>query len=710
MTGSSSSDEPTGLLALDTLPASARIGAGSAALAALPGLTHFFGDRDIVPLSNGCAGAIGWGMKSSGEIAAAFARRTGQPFARLEDGFMRSVGLGKHGAPSVSIVADDVGIYYDAAGPSRLEHILLDRAANCAHIRRRGAAALERWREEGLSKYNVGHIDPPDGARGRIILVDQVAGDRSLQASGAGAGQRVFSAMLARAREEGHDGRIALRAHPDVLAGKAKGFLADAAIAAGIPIIADHCTPKALLAEALGVWTVSSALGFEALLHGVPVTTFAAPFYAGWGLTRDLADTGVAMAAFARRGRHLDVVELFAATFLLYARYADPIRRKACDFDTAVDRILDWRARDQELAGPRLICFGFSPWKRRNCAALLAGSNHNIQFRGAPNFLGARHLPRAGEANVLVWGQKETAGFRRALKLRGLGLSRVEDGFIRSVGLGSDLLGPGSLVLDGEHLYFDIRRRGRLEQILATEQFSPALRRRAESLIDRLIDAGVTKYNLGTSAHDLRAQANGRSVVLVAEQVPDDAAIRYGGGIVAPNLGLLRAVRNARPEAFIVYKEHPDLVSGNRRGRVPVRSLLDHADAVLSTGDLGPLYAQIDEIHVISSLAGFEALLRGVKVTTWGVPFYAGWGLTEDRAPCRRRTRRLSLPELVAGALILYPRYIDPVTLIPCSVEEFVDIITSERAAPALRHAPRSLSRPRRYISALLGWRRPQGA
>jgi len=68
-------------------------------------------------------------------------------------------------------------------------------------------------------------------------------------------------------------------------------------------------------------------------------------------------------------------------------------------------------------------------------------------------------------------------------------------------------------------------------------------------------------------------------------------------------------------------------------------------------------------------------LLRGVPVTCWGTPFYAGWGLTEDRAPLPpgRRGVPRTLDELVAAALILYPRYLDPVTLLPCPPEVMME-------------------------------------
>ena len=73
---------------------------------------------------------------------------------------------------------------------------------------------------------------------------------------------------------------------------------------------------------------------------------------------------------------------------------------------------------------------------------------------------------------------------------------------------------------------------------------------------------------------------------------------------------------------------------------------------------MGTLLTQVDEVHVLTSLAGFEALLRGKLVACYGLPFYAGWGLTQDVVTLPRRRRRLSLNELIAGTLIVYPTYV----------------------------------------------------
>jgi capsular polysaccharide export protein len=95
---------------------------------------------------------------------------------------------------------------------------------------------------------------------------------------------------------------------------------------------------------------------------------------------------------------------------------------------------------------------------------------------------------------------------------------------------------------------------------------------------------------------------------------------------------------------------------------------------------MGQLLAAVDEVHVLTSLAGFEALLRGRKVVTYGQPFYAGWGLTEDQCPPPRRTRRLDLDALCAGALILYPSYVSASTGRYCTPERVLLELAQRRA------------------------------
>jgi capsular polysaccharide export protein len=86
------------------------------------------------------------------------------------------------------------------------------------------------------------------------------------------------------------------------------------------------------------------------------------------------------------------------------------------------------------------------------------------------------------------------------------------------------------------------------------------------------------------------------------------------------------------------------------------RGLCDHIE---EDAALAACLDVADEVHTMTSLVGFEGLLRGKRVVVHGQPFYAGWGLTESHNPHPRRTRTLTLDALCAGTLLRYPRYLN---------------------------------------------------
>jgi capsular polysaccharide export protein len=262
----------------------------------------------------------------------------------------------------------------------------------------------------------------------------------------------------------------------------------------------------------------------------------------------------------------------------------------------------------------------------------------------------------------------------------------LEDGFIRSAGLGAAFRAGASFAIDTRGPYYDPARESDLEHLLATVDFPPALLARAAALREAIVARGVTKYNLGGEVPVVPA-APGRRRVLVPGQVEDDASVALGGGAIRTNLGLLRPARAAEPDAFLIYKPHPDIEAGYRRGRIAAPDLAGIADQVIERAPMAAVLGRVDAVHTLTSLTGFEALLRGLPVTCWGAPFYAGWGLTEDRLAVPRRTRRLTLDELVAGSLILYPRCLDPLTGLPCPPEVLLDRMGRPELFPPGRRA-----------------------
>lgn len=284
-----------------------------------------------------------------------------------------------------------------------------------------------------------------------------------------------------------------------------------------------------------------------------------------------------------------------------------------------------------------------------------------------------RRLP--ADATLLLWGSAPLPPEARA----DLPVVRLEDGFLRSVGLGADLIAPLSWVLDARGIYYSASVASDLEHLLQSTDFDATLLARAAALRQQVVGRKLSKYNL--SHAPWQRPAGEARVVLVTGQVETDASIEHGATGVRRNLDLLREVREAAPEAYIVYKPHPDVVAGLRAAGQGEDETSRWCDEVLARASITDLLDQVDEVHVMTSLTGFEALLRGCRVVCYGQPFYAGYGLTHDVVALPRRTRRLSLDALVAGALILYPVYVSRATGMQCEVEQTVSELLNWRDA-----------------------------
>jgi len=582
---------------------------------------------------------VGWGQKANTRQIKQKAHELGLPFWQLEDGFVGYIGHPASGGVPVSLIADPVGVYYDARTPSRLEELI---ATPCtAAMLERADALTDELLRLGITKYNCygAERDLPTALAARlqkdgrpnVLLIDQVAGDLSIP--GALASEADFIEMVETARRNHPTARLLLRTHPDTRLGKKRGVLARRELD-DVEVIADHCHPHALLSQVEAVYTVSSQMGFEALWLGKAVYCFGMPFYAGWGLTHD-------SKTCARRQARVSLSQLVAAALIQYPRYLDPVLGQRCE----VEQVLTIIAHQQNPAPHyrRLYLVGFSLWKRAFMRAFCSPLADELCF--------VRKLPQqlAPDEQVLVWGSRHPE-LASAI--------RVEDGFIRSRGLGSNLCRPSSLSIDPVGIYFDSRRPSRLEQLLNQQPLTEQQLERGAMLVDLLRQHGVSKYNVGT-VQPFTPPTDGRSLVLVVGQVDGDASILTGSPVVRSNEQLLWAVRAARPDAHILFKPHPDVVAGNRDGAISAECLATCVDSQVLDLGLTSLYPHVDELHTMTSLSGFEALVQGVKVTTWGQPFYSGWGLTEDIHPAERRQRTLPLAALVYLTLVAYPRYID---------------------------------------------------
>ena len=599
---------------------------------------------------------VGWGNKANTIKIQKLAKKYCQPYLRLEDGFIGYIGHPAKKGLAVSLVADNEGIYYDSFKPSQLE-TYIKQPLNEKELARAGAL-IQKVVGLGISKYNLSYpqidlqnvdLNLKTSDKEKILLIDQVAGDLSLR--GAQSDTSSFHKMIATARREHPNAQLYLRTHPDTRLGKKCGVLAQMHLE-DVIILDQPCHPHHLIQQMDAVYTVSSQMGFEALLLGKPVYCFGLPFYAGWGLTQDTLS--------CCRRYPVPLLQLVHAALIKYPHYFNPITKKRCEVEEVVELI----ALQNHSMPPfsKLYLVGFSRWKRVFMKRFASKYANELKFvHKQPNQLMERE-------QVLLWGAKYPE-LDNAL--------RVEDGFIRSSGLGADLSLPFSLSFDFSGIYFDARKPSELENLLNGHELSDEERERACELYKLLLHTGVSKYNVGKdSVFKLRKTDKKR--ILVIGQVDGDASITAGSPYIKDNESLIYAVRQANPDAFIMFKPHPDVISGHRQGRVSVGCIAKCVDQVITNHPLSSLYPCLDELHTMTSLSGFEALNHGVVVHAWGQPFYSGWGLTTDHFPPQRRNRIRTLEELIYISLVLYPDYIDWNTGLYISPEMLIEKLAAE--------------------------------
>ncbi|RED11160.1 capsular polysaccharide biosynthesis protein [Pontivivens insulae] len=581
----------------------------------------------VVPGWTSCDAIGVWGNKPVAARGLALAERRGLPVVHLEDAFLRSVRPGQ--MPPLGLFVDLDGPHFDASGPSQLELRLNRRPEPATET----LEALDLLRHYQLSKFNHwtdGSLTLP---KKFVLIADQVPQDAAL----GGVGGEAFREMLGFVQRDYPDSQIVIRTHP----ASDLSHLGAADLKAGISLLPPGHNPWRVMERADAVHVMSSHLGAEAILAGHKPVVHGTPWYAGWGLSVDLQD-------LPRRRANLTAEELFEGGWAQACGWFEPASGRPRSLLETVQDLAARKSVAQRMGRASINVIGCSRWKRAQVKRMLASGGASVRF-SAPS------------GRKVGWASKVPAGEDMA---------RIEDGFIRSRGLGAALTPPASLCYDAMGVHFDPNRASELERLItAAPKLPDAAIKRVVRLRARLVERGISKYNLQSVGFDhLPAD---KPILLVPGQVADDASVRLGG-VAGGDRAVLNAARAAHPDAFILFRPHPDVSAGYRQGLTQS----DVADLVSTDGDITQLIEATDMVWTNTSLAGFEALIRAKPVTCLGQPFYAGWGLTTDLhgAPVRRQARP-TLDQLIHAALIDYPIYLHPISQQICSVETLLDWI-----------------------------------
>ena len=685
---------------------------------------------------------IGWGHKKSYQRANKAASSQNLTALSIEDGFLRSLDSGTSSRHGLSVVVDDIGIYFDLTQHSHLEQLIIERINNATiddsgTNEERAQQLMARICDERISKYNavidcpslndlVGQENPhtlKTPLESHVLLIDQVSGDASIK--GAGANKRQFKRMLKAACRNHPDAYIWVKAHP----ASKSGYLTSLKLPKNVRLLTQALNPIALITQVEHVYTVSSHMGFEALMLGKTVHCFGVNWYSGWGLTDDSGAPKLLLKEVERRRELLanasihtrkksglslfsiassktlntTLETLFYSAYIDYSHYVDPATKQACDIDTAIEWLVTNRHWQSYLEGD-LTVYEFSRWKLPFVRDFINLPRTTLFIKPKPrlkNLLHPNHFRINYQRSLLVWGlaKRQQVQQKRQKKLivqssEMPSIYCMEDGFIRSNGLGATLLAPLSVVIDKQGIYYDATQPSDLETLLRNcEALNPSQNIRVKMLQEKLRTQRVSKYNVGADVNSRdsqhsswmqEARLSDKRRILIIGQVEDDLSVQYCGSIIKTNSGLIDRVCQDNPDAYLIYKPHPDVEAGLRAGKVAAAGLRQ-VQAVAYDTAMPDCLECVDEVHTISSLTGFEALLRGLSVTCYGLPFYAGWGLTVDidaQLPPkstylerRKRDTALTLAQLLHCVLIRYPLYRLPNGYGLAQVEQVIDYL-----------------------------------
>ncbi|MFC0809127.1 hypothetical protein ACFHWW_27415 [Ensifer sp. P24N7] len=319
---------------------------------------------------------------------------------------------------------------------------------------------------------------------------------------------------------------------------------------------------------------------------------------------------------------------------------------------------------------PIMLMMGFNHWKLGFVSDYMAGFRTAYLPRKISSVAAAKLLweCRGLSRDLMIWGFNDASpAVTRLARRLGYNVYRMEDGFVRSVELGANHSTPYSLVVDNKGLYFNPRQPSELEDILNSDQRlrDPEFLAKAQKHLDFILETNLTKYNGLPGAAEEFLSIRRRDVVLVIGQVPGDASIVYGNPDGWTSESLVALARSENPGCDIIYRPHPDVYNKPEKYKERRRKIAKMATIVPPSVGLLDLLKSVKSVYTISSLVGMEAVMRGIRVTTVGLPFYAGWGATDDRCSQRRgghvfRRRRVELTSLqiFAGTYLLYAKYL----------------------------------------------------
>jgi len=292
-----------------------------------------------------------------------------------------------------------------------------------------------------------------------------------------------------------------------------------------------------------------------------------------------------------------------------------------------------------------------------------------------PNFLkkGVEFFDK--DAVFLGWGYKKSG--LEAMQTKKCLL--LEDGFIRSVGLGVEGYPAFSIVEDDSGMHYDAFKETRIERLLNSYDFDNEILNLADEAIELLKKYKISKYNLSPMLLPQKVKDTKGEKILIIAQTAGDNSLKYGRAYEFEPKDIILSALEENPNSTVFVKVHPDVLTGKRESSIDIDLATKYCEVITENTNPLMLIEEFDKVYTQTSQMGFEALLFDKHVVTFGMPFYSGWGITDDRLINERRKRKLTFKEVFAAAYILYSKYYNPYKKRECDIIETIEEINYQK-------------------------------
>ncbi|WP_201512875.1 capsular polysaccharide export protein, LipB/KpsS family [Psychrobacter alimentarius] len=280
------------------------------------------------------------------------------------------------------------------------------------------------------------------------------------------------------------------------------------------------------------------------------------------------------------------------------------------------------------------LVIGMQPWRDIVGDWVLESSHLQIQRHFDQQYFQQWLKPFIKRVNpvVYIWGYKAPDYFIDYIREHDLDVFFLEDGFIRSGPNDDSSAPPLSIVMDSQAPYFDTTRPNDLTDLIANFDFKQDGydETLAQEMLDYYVSKRVSKYNHQPYVDVAPIYGiKNRKRILVLGQVPYDDSLKYGGGIGITLLDIVNKAIDENPEAQIIVKPHPMTLNN-----LSITNTLNKLNCLILTQPIHLVDAlkTVDHVYTITSLGGFEALLRGKEVTVLGMPFYKDFNTNDKKS------------------------------------------------------------------------------